>query len=62
MEPFGCLSLPLYLEACHGVLKFLALQHGLYPYDLEFRNEIIASIVFKLCFTFVAQSLDHLVP
>ncbi|XP_019463222.1 PREDICTED: uncharacterized protein LOC109362102 isoform X2 [Lupinus angustifolius] len=27
---FGCPSLPLYLEACHGVLKFLALQHGLF--------------------------------
>lgn len=61
MEPFGCPSLPLFLEAFHGVLKFLALQHGLYPYDLEMKLQI-QSIVFKLCFTFVAQSLDHLVP
>jgi len=30
--------------------------------SLWFRNEIAASIVFELSFTFVAQSLDHLVP
>lgn len=54
MEPFGYLNLPLYLEACLGVLKFLVSQHGLYPYD--FRKEIITQLFSKskLCFTFVA--------